>query len=180
MASSKYLHVENNPLSAFLKGIALELETARDSMFTTLNAMAIFGADGKYLDLWGDYIDVERTEGEDDKDYAHRIMFQLKQNRVNNISIEILVKEILGYEVEVIDLGFYYPENLLYMNDGTTFINDMDYAIWNTSTTISRQGAFHVKLIDPLYSSLTSTEKTALSAFIDSVKQIGTKAFYEL
>ena len=111
---------------------------------------------------------------------AHRIMFQLKQNRVNNISIEILVKEILGYEVEVIDLGFYYPENLLYMNDGTTFINDMDYAIWNTSTTISRQGAFHVSLTDPLYSSLTSTEKMALSAFIDSVKQIGTKAFYEL
>ena len=73
MAVSKYLHVGRNPLSAFLKGIAFELEEARDSMFSTLNAMAIYGADGKYLDLWGDYIGVKRTESESDNDYAHRI-----------------------------------------------------------------------------------------------------------
>jgi hypothetical protein len=180
MAVSKYLHIGRNPLSAFLKGIAFELEEARDSMFSTLNAMAIFGADGKYLDLWGDYIDVKRTESENDNDYAHRIMFQLKQNRVNNKSIEILVKEILGYEVEVEDLGWSEPDSLLYMNNGATFINNMDYAMWNNTSYVSHSGGFHVKLIDPLYSSLSTAEKANLSVFIDSVKQIGTKAYYTL
>lgn len=174
---SGYVYVFTNPAVAFFKAFALELEDARDAMEAVIRWMTVFGATGTAQEFWGDYFDVARLPGEEDDLYGHRIALEIKQPKTNNKSIEKVIKEVLGIETQVVDLGWTNPSGLLFLNDEATFVNDLDFALWNTSDYVAENSTLGVILTHGLtIGDLSAGELAQMLAIVTAIKQAGIRS----
>ena len=94
------------PTSLFYK----EMQTygwALDEQASRINdaaaQMDMRSATDEWLDYWGGFFDVPRNPGETDAVYGPRIFWEIIQPSQNNIALEIIVKNALGYDVVITD-----------------------------------------------------------------------------
>ena len=124
----------NDPLMAYSslvwaigEALWVELDAAGDASDAALLCAVMATATGVWLDLWGSYFGITRTNGEADADYARRIVVEVIRPRSNNYAIAAALQEVFQQDVEVPDADEQGPASPahdgLISFDGTHFHN---------------------------------------------------------
>lgn len=86
-----------------IRPMALCFDLWADDLDKAIEQMDIRTADGQWLDWWGILYGVERKRYETDSAYRRRIVWETMAPRTNNVALEFLLKEALGYDSSVTD-----------------------------------------------------------------------------
>lgn len=88
-----------------IRPLALCFDLWSDDLHEMSRQMDVRFAAGRWLDWWGILYGVPRMKDELDDHYRRRITWEVMAPRANNIALEIILKEALGYESEVSDIN---------------------------------------------------------------------------
>ncbi len=109
-ALSGSVNFAQSPLWIEMRTYGLILDEQAAKLGVGYEQLYLLTAQEDWLDIWGkDHFGVPRREGENDTDYATRIVYSITRPVCNNNALEIIIEETLGMTVELKDL-FPYPD----------------------------------------------------------------------
>lgn len=103
VASQHGLASYTSALWRILRPLTLLLDLWGDDLQAGLAQMDVRYAEGRWLDWWGVLYGVQRAVGEGDDRYRRRIVWEVIAPRCNNVAMEHILKEALGYDARVTD-----------------------------------------------------------------------------
>jgi hypothetical protein len=86
-----------------IRPLALCFDQWEDDLDEAVRQLDVRYASGRWLDWWGILYGVPRSLYETDDRYRRRITYEVMAPRANNIAMEIILKEALGYESKISD-----------------------------------------------------------------------------
>jgi hypothetical protein len=105
IADDSHLYYSTNPLWAELQPTTWMLDEQAQRLRTAEEQLYLDSAAGEWLDLWGNkYFKVPRLPGENDSDYAQRIIYETIRPNQNNIALELILQDALGVSATIIDV----------------------------------------------------------------------------
>lgn len=101
--TSVTLSAFTSTLWRIIRPLALCFDMWSDDLDMSLTQMDIRTASGRWLDWWGNLYGVARLNFETDAHYRKRIVWEVMAPRANNVALEAILKEVLGYDARVTD-----------------------------------------------------------------------------
>lgn len=172
-SNGDHLSAYRSLLYVYLEPVAVELQEARRQVANALEQMNLKTADAEWLDEWGGYYGIARdyAGGEQDADYANRIVAEVLRPRSNNIAIAEAIREAFGQHAVVRDVrlwGSAYPRY-----DGAIKFNAAET---HRGQAIPRYGLFDV---DVDYDLLSGADMLAYAGnirkFVEKMRSAGTQ-----
>lgn len=172
-SNGDHLSAYRSLLYAYLEPVAVELQEARRQVANALEQMNLKTADAEWLDEWGGYYGIARdyAGGEQDADYANRIVAEVLRPRSNNIAIAEAIREAFGQHAVVRDVrlwGDAYPRH-----DSAI---DHDASETHRGQAIPKYGLFDV---DVDYDLLSGADMLAYAGnvrkFVEKMRAAGTQ-----
>jgi hypothetical protein len=100
-------------LWSIFRPLAYVLEDAKGDVEVAIRQLGFITAQGDFLDYWGKIFNVSRYLNEPDYEYSIRLLWETVKPRLNNVAIENIIKQGVGYDARVIDFT-----NKILLTDG--------------------------------------------------------------
>jgi hypothetical protein len=169
-SNGDHLYGYTSLLWAYLESFSVELSEASTQIDNAITQMNSREAEGDWLDEWAGYYGVDRETGEEDADFANRIIVEVIRPRGNNVAMADAIGEVLGQSVTVTDVtlwGETFPlHNSAITHDGTEE---------HDASALPVYGMFDVDYSYDLLSGKDMTEYVAVvKALVDRMRDAGT------
>ncbi|MCK5607597.1 hypothetical protein KAR91_37280 [Candidatus Pacearchaeota archaeon] len=154
-----------------LKDVSEDVAIAQDQLY-------LDKASGIWLDFWGkDFFGILREPGDTDATYLARVVSEAGSLRLNNMALAKLMEALVGFNVEVLDLG-HYAQDIFYADFLHSTTDTLEDIVFDDNTMVAIVVSGFGVYFSQDISGLTTDEKNIIKSVIARNKAAGKVAQY--